>query len=488
MAPLSNDQIIDHWTVLRSNLHDPSSWSNEQSISLTYVPTLAGFSGPAQLTQFCSVCDPTVSHPFHPTTAGRFNNRQQRLSIAIDKERGMICEELVMSFLHNERLDWLLPAAEPSRRVLNVQFTIVGQLEKEQPHLLHTVRIYWNHACVLKEAGLLSSALQNAARLGVRAYDEESFYQQHLLIPEGAKVNVRLTNPTPYNCNQLSPLDSTDSPMKPSMNMAPLLDELPKPAPRNNPAFKSHNVFMGDEELLKSIDKETLAIRQVRDNPAFTTTMEFKDDFEPLPADPRLKEYTVKNIFVDPNPTHMPGLSIDQKKNQSNVFGNAEQPVENFASPGFFDESRFTSSVFSGDSESPRVPHSTIAVKDRFESHVFEASNEPSAPAQRPVPQHLVSHFNDQSHETEPNSLNVQLDPTRFKSHIDFQDINMNEERVSVEKRIVQSTNILLGCDTDVDTERHGNVRYSNKSNKSSLVFDFDNPKSVQAQLTTRYP
>lgn len=107
-------------------------------------------------------------------------------------------EEVLVSMLHNERVDWLLPGVAETRKVLSFPMVIIGQVDMESPlRLLMSVRIYWDQGMLMKQISCTGD----------------------LLFADGMKVLTRLANPTAYNCNLLVPLDEQASDSRPGMNI-----------------------------------------------------------------------------------------------------------------------------------------------------------------------------------------------------------------------------------------------------------------------------
>jgi carboxymethylenebutenolidase len=63
-----------------------------------------------------------------------------------------LVDELHMIFTHSNRMEWLLPGVAPTGRRIEVVFVAVIEFRGA---LLRSERIYWDHASVLRQAGLL---------------------------------------------------------------------------------------------------------------------------------------------------------------------------------------------------------------------------------------------------------------------------------------------------------------------------------------------
>jgi carboxymethylenebutenolidase len=66
-------------------------------------------------------------------------------------ERSLV-DELRMVFTHSNRMDWFLPGIEPTGRRIHLDVVAVIEF---RDGLIKSERIYWDHASVLREAGLL---------------------------------------------------------------------------------------------------------------------------------------------------------------------------------------------------------------------------------------------------------------------------------------------------------------------------------------------
>ena len=67
--------------------------------------------------------------------------------------RDHLVDELRLSFTHVKQMDWLLPGTPPSNKKMEIDVVIVVRFEDA---LVAEERIYWDHATVLRQAGLLS--------------------------------------------------------------------------------------------------------------------------------------------------------------------------------------------------------------------------------------------------------------------------------------------------------------------------------------------
>jgi carboxymethylenebutenolidase len=65
---------------------------------------------------------------------------------------GQIVDEIHHVFTHSKLMDWFLPGVPPTNRKLTFDIVAVVQFRGEK---LACERIYWDHATVLRQAGLL---------------------------------------------------------------------------------------------------------------------------------------------------------------------------------------------------------------------------------------------------------------------------------------------------------------------------------------------
>ena len=67
---------------------------------------------------------------------------------------GQLVDELRLSFTHTKPMPWLLPDVAPTSRKVVVDVVVVAQFRGDK---LACERIYWDHASVLRQVGLLNA-------------------------------------------------------------------------------------------------------------------------------------------------------------------------------------------------------------------------------------------------------------------------------------------------------------------------------------------
>jgi carboxymethylenebutenolidase len=65
---------------------------------------------------------------------------------------GQLVDELHISFTHSRPMPWLLPNLPPTHKKLELDIVVVVQFRDDK---LACERIYWDHAAVLRQVGLL---------------------------------------------------------------------------------------------------------------------------------------------------------------------------------------------------------------------------------------------------------------------------------------------------------------------------------------------
>ena len=64
-----------------------------------------------------------------------------------------LIEELHLSFTHAKRMEWLLPGLPPTNQRVDMDFVVVVVQFRDE--LIAGERVYWDHAAVLRQVGLL---------------------------------------------------------------------------------------------------------------------------------------------------------------------------------------------------------------------------------------------------------------------------------------------------------------------------------------------
>lgn len=67
---------------------------------------------------------------------------------------GQLVDELRLSFTHSKPMPWFLPNLAPTHRKIAVDIVVVAQFHGDK---LACERIYWDHANVLRQVGLLNT-------------------------------------------------------------------------------------------------------------------------------------------------------------------------------------------------------------------------------------------------------------------------------------------------------------------------------------------
>ena len=65
---------------------------------------------------------------------------------------GQLVDELNTTFTHSRPMNWFLPGVAPTHKKISVDIVVVVQFRGDK---LACERIYWDHASVLRQVGLL---------------------------------------------------------------------------------------------------------------------------------------------------------------------------------------------------------------------------------------------------------------------------------------------------------------------------------------------
>lgn len=111
---------------------------------VNHIPTMTGGVGYADLRRFYR------DYFIHA-------NPDDTAQVTVSRTQGVrqIVDEVIFSFTHDRRIEWLLPGVEPTGRKL--RFGLVGIVRFRGDKLCHE-HIYWDQATVLAQAGLLDAA------------------------------------------------------------------------------------------------------------------------------------------------------------------------------------------------------------------------------------------------------------------------------------------------------------------------------------------
>ena len=114
-----------------------------ESASVNHVPVNTGGKGKAELRAFYR----DVFIPSWP------DDLSMKLVNRVVGEHQLV-EELHLSFTHSRRMDWFLPRVAPTHKKVEVDFVVVVEFRGDK---LECERIYWDHATVLRQVGLLAN-------------------------------------------------------------------------------------------------------------------------------------------------------------------------------------------------------------------------------------------------------------------------------------------------------------------------------------------
>jgi hypothetical protein len=378
--------LLTIWRTHRGQLHNPAVWSikdGDDKISLTYVPTGAGFTGVNQLYRFATLY-PAEQHPFANLT--RFNNAFEIVSSSIDIERRIVTEEIVISSLHQYRLDYLMPGLASTHLTFALPVIIVAAYGLDS--LLQEVRIYWDQASLLKQLGVFPLAFHNLIRSAGNSitFDNEL---DKLPIIDGMRISRRLVHPTLQNCNLIVSLDALEaaaaatatnknstvkfSPIGGLDNITELAKELPELNPkqiheaRNLPHYRS-SIFNQADHPSSSSSSNHVESRHVS---GMASTLKFGDgSSEPIHHHPIAFQAT-RSVFSDDSEPIRPSITVDPHRNDSSVFAEPQGPFQ--PSIPLMETARFTSNLFNAD-PSKVDEQRTYRKPDpvQLKSHIFD--------------------------------------------------------------------------------------------------------------------
>jgi carboxymethylenebutenolidase len=112
-----------------------------EDASVLHIPTGTGGRGKAELRAF-------YQNDFIPGWPDDVQMTPVNRVVAA----GQLVDELRMTFTHKVPMPWFLPGVAPTGNPLTVDFVVVVQFRGDK---LACERIYWDHASVLRQVGLL---------------------------------------------------------------------------------------------------------------------------------------------------------------------------------------------------------------------------------------------------------------------------------------------------------------------------------------------
>jgi carboxymethylenebutenolidase len=113
-----------------------------EDASVDHVPVHTGGKGKAALRDFYrDVFIPSWPADLVQTPINRVIGQNQ------------VVDELRLEFTHERPMDWLLPGVKPTGKRIDVNMVVIVQFREDK---IACERIYWDHATVLRQVGLLN--------------------------------------------------------------------------------------------------------------------------------------------------------------------------------------------------------------------------------------------------------------------------------------------------------------------------------------------
>lgn len=112
---------------------------------VNHVPTMAGGVGREKLTAF---------YRDHFIFTNPLDTKIEPVSRTVGPDR--VVDEFLFTLTHTQMVDWLLPGVPPTGRKLRVPFVAVVNVRGDR---LYHEHIWWDHASLLKQAGLLPDSV-----------------------------------------------------------------------------------------------------------------------------------------------------------------------------------------------------------------------------------------------------------------------------------------------------------------------------------------
>ncbi|KAF3762717.1 hypothetical protein M406DRAFT_294452 [Cryphonectria parasitica EP155] len=142
---LTLDENIQSKFFTRNTQNVMSSYTTHKTPHVTYLPTLTGGVGAAELERFYSDYFLSANPP---------STRLRLISRTIGADR--LVDEVHMSFKHTQEMPWILPGVPPTGKRVEV---LVVSIVTVRGGKLYSEHVYWDQASVLVQTGLLDPKL-----------------------------------------------------------------------------------------------------------------------------------------------------------------------------------------------------------------------------------------------------------------------------------------------------------------------------------------
>ena len=500
---MKDNSLLQAWNLIKFDVNKGDNWSAGEDVHFTCLPTMYGFSGRQQFAAFSHV--PVLTSQL----LKRFNNSARSVSVAVSEEEGgvvRVMEEVLVTLLHHEAMDWLLPKVTPTRAELTFVLYISAQctLDGASGLKLKNVRWNWDHASVLSQSGALLEGLKMVTR---KSSSPEDILGGSLKCCEGKMLKVRLEYPNPNNVT--SPLSSNAE--QPAQNVE-----------RRNPLNERTELSMMDVELqnLSPVRKHPAMTSEVfsspeqpaspslphagKPHPALQSNFNLGTNFTPIALEKKAQLPQRNNFFFSdsPMPLAKPSITLDPKRLESSIVAPEEDKPVVPLMPSL-DENRFKSnwseSDMSEDSPLPFKTSTRILNPKRFESHIFSPQQQQQ---QQYEPSVRVAHqkanndvlFGQGEVDDEIKFNNVRIDPHRFQTSIDFTSstptLQGNVGKSPEAKHQVSTVQMGTYDSPSVQVQKREHAKQAVNSraysSHKSSIFD-DDPESPSQHTSTRY-
>jgi len=112
------------------------------TLTVNQMPVNAGGRGKAPCGGSTATTSPIVADDLQTTPVNRVVGA------------GQLVDEMHATFTHTRLMPWLLPNVPPTHKKIEMDIVVVVQFRGDK---LAAERIYWDHAAVLRQVGLLTS-------------------------------------------------------------------------------------------------------------------------------------------------------------------------------------------------------------------------------------------------------------------------------------------------------------------------------------------